>query len=63
MPELLTYSDSDFTDLATLMQELSGSMVYGIGETGSWGIGELGILGLEIIQNNLAKFTIWNIRL
>ena len=28
MPELLTYTPSDFTDLASLMQELSGSIVF-----------------------------------
>lgn len=28
MPELLTYTSSDFTDLATLMQELSGNIVF-----------------------------------
>lgn len=28
MPELLTYTPSDFTDLATLMQELSGNIVF-----------------------------------
>jgi len=28
MHELLTYTDSDFTDLASLMQELSSSIVF-----------------------------------
>ena len=28
MPELLTYTHSDFTDLAVLMQELSGNIVF-----------------------------------
>ena len=28
MEELLKYSDSDFTDLSSLMQELSGSIVF-----------------------------------
>ena len=28
MPELLTYTDTDFTDLASLMQELSGNIVF-----------------------------------
>ena len=28
MPELLTYTPSDFTDLASLMQELSGSIIF-----------------------------------
>ena len=28
MPELLTYTPSDFTDLASLMQELSGNIVF-----------------------------------
>ena len=28
MPELLTYTSSDFTDLASLMQELSSSIVF-----------------------------------
>ena len=28
MPELHTYTDSDFTDLASLMQELSGNIVF-----------------------------------
>ena len=28
MPELLTYTDTDFSDLASLMQELSGSIVF-----------------------------------
>ncbi|MCQ2076710.1 MAG: GNAT family N-acetyltransferase [Bacteroidaceae bacterium] len=28
MPELLTYTHSDFTDLASLMQELSGNIVF-----------------------------------
>lgn len=28
MHELLTYTDSDFNDLASLMQELSGNIVF-----------------------------------
>ena len=28
MPELLTFTDSDFIDLASLMQELSGNIVF-----------------------------------
>ena len=28
MHELLTYTDSDFTDLSVLMQELSGNIVF-----------------------------------
>ena len=28
MPELLSYTSSDFTDLASLMQELSGNIVF-----------------------------------
>lgn len=28
MPELLTYTDTDFSDLASLMQELSSSIVF-----------------------------------
>lgn len=28
MPELLTYTDSDFTDLSSLMQELSSNIVF-----------------------------------
>ena len=28
MPELLTYTASDFTDLAVLMQELSSNIVF-----------------------------------
>jgi len=38
MHELLTYTDSDFTDLASLMQELSGNIVFTRESLGNQGI-------------------------